>query len=211
MLHHNVFKYLSNLENNFSGIPDERKKIIEKLSLHVAGKLGGNFGYGIMYVCIHNSRRSHFGQAWGAASAAYYGIHTIFTYSGGVEVTAIHLNTLAALQRAGWLISEISREEESNPVYYGQFSRHLPPVVFFSKKMEHRVNPEKNFAAVLTCGEAEENCPFVPGADVRISLSYSDPKTADGTPQEKMVYDERCRQIALENLYLFKKVRDWKG
>jgi len=36
----------------------------------------------------------------------------------------------------------------------------------------------------------------------RFALPYDDPKQSDGTPTEVKTYDERCRQIAREMLYM---------
>lgn len=43
-------------------------------------------------------------------------------------------------------------------------------------------------------------------ADLRVGIPYDDPKAADGTPEESARYDERCKQIATEMLYLFSRV-----
>lgn len=68
-------------------------------------------------------------------------------------------------------------------------------------------NPQKDFAAVMTCAEADQNCPFIPGAELRVTLPYRDPKEADGTPDETRIYDERCRQIATEMVYLMRQAK----
>ena len=71
----------------------------------------------------------------------------------------------------------------------------------FSKKYDHSQNPQNAFAAIMVCSNADEACPFIPGADARFSLPFQDPKQHDNTPQEGRQYDERCRQIAREMLY----------
>jgi hypothetical protein len=76
----------------------------------------------------------------------------------------------------------------------------------FSKTWADPVNPREGFAAVMTCSQADEACPFVRGASVRVSLAYEDPKLADGTDEEAARYDARARQIAIEMLYLFRLV-----
>jgi protein-tyrosine-phosphatase len=200
-----IADYLKELSGSFNEIPEERKILIKKLSTYGTRCLHEKNYFSLMYVCIHNSRRSHFGQAWGAAAAACFGFHNVYTFSGGTEATAIHPNTLAALERAGWILEK--RSEGNNPVYAGYYHEFLPPLMFFSKEISHPANPKLKFAAVMTCGEAEENCPFVPGADLRVSLPYSDPKYADHTPEQDKTYDERCRQIALENLFLFSEIK----
>lgn len=58
----------------------------------------------------------------------------------------------------------------------------------------------------MTCSRADESCPVVMVADLRVGIPYDDPKAADGTPEESARYDERCKQIATEMLYLFSRV-----
>ena len=74
----------------------------------------------------------------------------------------------------------------------------------FSKTWQDETNPDEVFAAVMTCSQADEACPFVRGAALRVALPYEDPKVADDTPAETERYDERARQIATEMLYLFR-------
>jgi arsenate reductase (thioredoxin) len=68
-------------------------------------------------------------------------------------------------------------------------------------------NPTENFAAIMTCSQADKNCPFIPGASLRIAIPYDDPKDFDGTPQEEAKYDERTRQIAREIFYAFSQLK----
>ena len=58
----------------------------------------------------------------------------------------------------------------------------------------------------MTCGDAEENCPFIPGVELRIATTYEDPKRSDGTPLQEQTYLERFKQIATEVLYAFSKI-----
>jgi arsenate reductase len=58
----------------------------------------------------------------------------------------------------------------------------------------------------MTCDHADENCPFIPGAEKRFPLRFEDPKAFDDSPQEKKMYSERSHQIAAELFYLFEKV-----
>ncbi|MEJ2005520.1 MAG: protein-tyrosine-phosphatase, partial [Cyclobacteriaceae bacterium] len=85
-------------------------------------------------------------------------------------------------------------------------SQEIPPIKCFSKTYDDPYNPAENFAAVMTCTDAEERCPVVPGSSARISLPYEDPKLADDTPQESSRYDERVYQIAAEMIYVMTKI-----
>jgi hypothetical protein len=58
----------------------------------------------------------------------------------------------------------------------------------------------------MTCSDAEQNCPYIIGAEVRIGTTYNDPKIADGTSQVNSVYEERFKQIVTETLYAFSNV-----
>jgi len=72
---------------------------------------------------------------------------------------------------------------------------------------DHPVNPSNRFAAVMTCSDADENCPFIPGTEMRISLPYVDPKESDGTSHEAKTYDERLFQIATEMMFIMERVQ----
>ena len=82
----------------------------------------------------------------------------------------------------------------------------LDPVEVFSKQFSDEFNPQDDFAAIMNCAEADEACPFIPGADERIPIRYEDPKKEDDTAQEKASYDERCRLIAREMFFVFSNI-----
>jgi hypothetical protein len=96
--------------------------------------------------------------------------------------------------------------EDDNPIYEVRFSDEEEPTRAFSKVYDQPPNPTSDFAAVMTCSQADAACPLVLGATERIAITYQDPKTFDGTDREAVAYDERCRQIAREMLYAFSLV-----
>ena len=130
----------------------------------------------------------------------------ISSFSGGVEVTACNPRTVAAMRRAGLEFSV--KDENANPHYLLQLSGGESSLELFSKLYDDAVNPKTEFAAVMTCSHADENCPFIPGALARIALNYEDPKAFDDSPKEAEAYDTRCRQIATEMFYVFKNLKD---
>lgn len=151
----------------------------------------------------HNSRRSHLAQIWAQAAALHYRVPGVEVYSGGTEATAFNPRAVAALRRAGFDIQASADGNGSNPRYLVRFGGRSEPLECFSKIYSQPPNPQADFCAVMTCSEADRNCPLVAGATVRIALPYDDPKAFDGNPQESAAYDERCRQIAREMLYVF--------
>ena len=76
----------------------------------------------------------------------------------------------------------------------------------FSKKYNDDQNPQQDFCAVLVCSQADESCPLINGATLRVYHGYEDPKKADGQENESKQYDETCRLIAREMFYVFSKV-----
>lgn len=199
-----VKKYLSALAD-FSVIPAERKAVLDVLAGFIRRKLNGGKPARLIFICTHNSRRSHFGQLWAQVAAHYYGITPVECYSGGTEATACNPRTVTALERAGIRAQRIAGDE--NPVYLLQYADGVNPLAAFSKIYDQPPNPASGFAAVMTCSQSEVNCPFIPGAEKRFSVTYDDPKAYDDTPGETAAYDERCRQIAAEMMYVFSKVK----
>lgn len=153
----------------------------------------------LVFICTQNSRRSHFAQVWATIALHYHGIDNVLCFSGGTEATAVHLNTVSALERAG---CTIDKPGGKNPVYLIKFANGHKGIQAFSKKYTDKYNPNKGFCAILTCAEADEKCPVVLGMDKRVSLPYEDPKLADRQPNEEAVYDDRCRQVAMEMFFM---------
>lgn len=199
-----IKEYLDDLSSLFDLIPDKRKQILEELSKYIAKKSTQKGSVNLVYICTHNSRRSHFGQVWAQVAANYYQIKSLTSYSGGTEATAFNPNAIAALRRIGFDVH--AKDQSANPRYAVLFDEQESPVFCFSKVYEHPQNPQSEFAAIMTCSDAEENCPFIPGAELRVGTTYEDPKAFDNTPQQDEKYEERCKQIALETLYVFSKV-----
>jgi arsenate reductase (thioredoxin) len=197
--------YIQQVASGMDAIPPERKKQLKKIALYVQTKKQSKEPANLTFICTHNSRRSHMSQIWAATAAAYYGIEAgIHTYSGGTEATAFNPRAVAAIQRAGFQVANPGGE---NPRYRVTFAEDGQAMECFSKKYDDPANAQENFAAVMTCSEADKNCPFIPGASLRIPIPYVDPKEADGTEQEAATYDERCRQIATEMFYTMAQVK----
>lgn len=202
--------YCRELTGEFDQIPAERKTQLEALSEYIIEKQSSGDSINLNFICTHNSRRSHFGQLWGQTAAYWYGIDKVKTFSGGTESTAFNKRSVAALVRAGFNIENKGKGKEENPRYLARQGDDYEWNSMFSKKFDHSLNPKENFAAVMVCSDADENCPFVPGAEKRFAITYEDPKAFDNTDQEMEKYDERCRQIGREMFYVFDIVSNRK-
>jgi protein-tyrosine-phosphatase len=199
-----VQNYVIDIESEFHNIPSERKKDLEIISSYIRQKSSENEKSNLIFICTHNSRRSHMSQIWAQTAAYFYGIKDVYCFSGGTESTAFNSRSVRALRKAGFNIEQT--DSTSNPVYLVKYSTSKDAIKGFSKKYDEDPNPKENFVAVMTCSQADQSCPYVSGSALRVAIPYEDPKVADNTPEEEMKYDERCRQIAVEMFYLFSEV-----
>lgn len=181
-----------------AAIPAERKESLGLIADFIKERKAAGATADLTFICTHNSRRSHLSQLWAATAAWHFGLDHVRTHSGGTEATAFNPRAVAAVERAGF---QVVRPEGKNPVYEVSFAPSAQAARCWSKVYNDPANPSKDFCAVMTCSEADKNCPIVFGALDRISLPYIDPKEADGTPEEAARYDERCLQIAAELWY----------
>jgi len=193
--------YLESVKKDFNKITDDRKQKIKKIADFIKVKKAEKEKINLLFICTHNSRRSHMSQIWSAIAAEYYGVKNFSTFSGGTEVSDFNPRAVSAIERAGFLISKGS--EDKNPVYEIKYADNEEPIKAFSKRYDDPVNPHNNFCAIMTCSQADKACPFVNGAIERISIPYDDPKAFDGTAEETEKYDKSCKQIAAEMMYLF--------
>jgi arsenate reductase len=192
------------LTKEFDLIPNERKELLQQLVKFVENKVKAGQPVYLNFICTHNSRRSHLSQLWAQAAAHYYKVPNVFCYSGGTEATAFNPRAVKAMQEAGFSIT--MTKEGENPLYEVRFADGAEPVLAFSKKYDDPFNHNKDFAAIMTCSHADENCPLVLGASGRIALTYNDPKDFDGTPLEAAKYTERVHEIGREILFTLSEV-----
>jgi arsenate reductase (thioredoxin) len=68
-------------------------------------------------------------------------------------------------------------------------------------------NPQRDFAALMVCGEADDACPVVKGATLRVSMPYLDPKIYDDGAYESVKYAERRDDIGRLMLSVMMQVR----
>lgn len=192
--------YLAQIQQ--SKCTDDRKKDLEPLVHFIRAQQAKGQRPMAHFICTHNSRRSQFAQFWAQVAADYYGV-AFDAHSGGTEVTALHMNALAALQRAGAKSAAMGLENPKYTLWYAEDRR---PISLYSKLFSELPTPVIGYAAVMTCSAADQSCPSaLPGA-TRLALLYDDPKAFDGSPQEAQAYDERCLQIASEMFYVFAQI-----
>lgn len=209
---------LRNLQNH---PPDEKRKaLLNPLSEYLLEQIGQGHIPQLVFICTHNSRRSQLAQIWAQTAAAYYQVPAT-CFSGGVMVTEFNEHALGALVRSGFQIapgvlpSTNKASTRNQPLteprqkqYRVRYSPDAEPMPMWSKTYDDPSIPQERFAAIMTCSDADENCPYIPGAEARFPVRYTDPKISDGTSAEAETYDRCSLQIATEMFYVFSRCRD---
>ena len=135
------------------------------------------------------------GEMMGNAAAAFMGIPEVRFFSAGTDSEC--LQSANQSRRSGrsvsrWNPPRMRRHEgpgiSPTRATSSAGARGGSGAIEFSKALGDPWLPKRGFAAVMVCDEADAGCPFVPGAALRLSMPFSDPKTFDGTVQEQQCY-----------------------
>ena len=201
----NCNKLISEADQTISA---ERRIVLDELASFIRKELevalSEDKELSVVYLCTHNSRRSHFAQVWGHIASVLFNVKNLKTYSGGTVATECHPNTIAALKHIGF---EIKCEDLSaaNPLYQVYYND-TDFIACYSKANTADSIPQTDFIAVMTCSDSDDNCPLVPGAKKRFSTTYDDPKEFDDSENPVPYYVERSLQSASEILYTFQQL-----
>jgi hypothetical protein len=202
------------LTTSFDMIDETHVKAGKSLADWIAANYKPGQPLHVTVICTGNSRRSILGSTMGNIAAAYYGLPEVRFHSGGTAPSAFNPRTIACLKEIGVEIeptgSEAPRGEPktANPVYKVRWGGQGLETTEFSKVYSDATNPQAGFAALMVCGEADEGCPFVKGATLRVSMPYLDPKIYDGDRFEAAKYAERRDDIGRLMLSVMMQVRN---
>jgi arsenate reductase len=185
-------------------ITGDRKQLLLKIAEAIAKEYVKEELVNLNFICTHNSRRSQLCQVWSFFAADFFNFN-INTFSGGIEVTAFHRNTIKTLQKTGFTF-QLEDFCHQNPTYRIGFNGVNKTVLGFSKLYndESNLNP---FMAITTCIDADINCPVVNGASYRFHLPFIDPKSSDGKNTQEEMYLNVNKDIAGQIYFLFASVK----
>ena len=207
-----VASHADMLTTSFDMIDETHREAGEKLVDWIVKNHKPGQPLHVTVICTGNSRRSILGATMGNIAAAYYGMPEIRFHSGGTAPTAINPRTIAALKEIGIEIEPTGQEaprgepKTANPTYVVRWGTGMEATEF-SKTYFDASNPQKGFAALMVCGEADAACPLVKGA-ARISMPYLDPKIYDDSTYEALKYAERRDDIGRLMLSVMMQVRN---
>jgi len=205
MVPKNLMNLIAQLEKRNTEIPDKRRLLLTTFADYITVKAGAGIEIKLNFICTHNSRRSHMSQIWAQTAAEYFSIPSTKCFSGGTEATTFNIRAVKTVRDFGFKVEQ--KNESGNPNYLVHYSNNKEPLKCFSKVYNDKFNPQKEYAAIMTCSTADKNCPIVFGAEKRFPITYDDPKGFDSTELEKAKYAERFEQIGIEMIFTFGKVK----
>jgi arsenate reductase len=129
----------------------------------------------VLFLCTHNSARSQMAEGLLRHLAG----ERFEAMSAGTEATHVRPLAMRAMEEIG---VDISEQE--------------------SKTLERYLHEPFDYV-IMVCVDANEACPYFPGALSRLHWSLEDPSKAEGSEEERMgVFRGVCDEIEL-------KIRDW--
>jgi arsenate reductase len=121
----------------------------------------------VLFLCTHNSARSQMAEGLLRHLAG----DRFEAMSAGTEATHVRPLAIKAMEEIGIDIS-------------GQESKTLDR--YLNEPFDH---------VITVCDDANEACPFFPGAANRLHWSFEDPSKAEGTEEERLEVFRRVRDV----------------
>lgn len=196
-----VKKFISEYVKNKTELSSERKEAIAPLMSAIRNSLDTSEKAIVQFICTHNSRRSQAAEFLLDVFAREYGLN-IVALSAGTEATAFNYRMIEAIKSYGFDLN-IYGDDRNPLIVYGIENNDL---YYYSKKYDEEVIPIGGRIVVTVCGDAEENCPIIPGTSQRLHLGYIDPKHADNSADEEETYRAKVKEIGEEMLYLVQQL-----
>jgi arsenate reductase (thioredoxin) len=128
----------------------------------------------VLFLCTHNSARSQMAEGLLRDRAG----DRFEVMSAGTEATHVRPLAIRAMDEIG---IDVSSQE--------------------SKTLE-RYLAERFDYVITVCDEANEACPFFPGAKKRLHWSFKDPSQAEGSEEERLAVFRRVRDDIRERIEL---------
>lgn len=197
-------EYVRDFPKEFRKIPEDRRFRLNEMVYFLVEQNQNNAPWQVTFISSNESTVGQMAQAWSKAAAYYFGFEDFYPYSGGLNPNEISLNTILALEKAGFIVYKSNVNGVG--VYRIKYSYNLDPVIAFPKKINHTRNPGNNFMAVILDSNADLNINNVKGTYNRLFLDFEDPKGYEGSEIEAEKFNESCKQVAVEMFYVFSQL-----
>ncbi len=126
----------------------------------------------VLFLCTHNSARSQMAEGLLRHLAG----DRFEAHSAGTEATHVRPLAIRAMEEVG---VDITGQE--------------------SKTLERYLGEPFDYV-ITVCDDANEACPFFPGARNRLHWSFEDPSRAEGTEEERLAVFRSVRNLIRERI-----------
>ncbi len=198
-------EYVRDFPSEFRKIPEDRRYRLNEIVYYLEDQERNNISGKLLFISTNQSSVGQMAQVWSKTAAYYFGFTDYQAYSGGIKPDEISLNTIISLEKAGYIVYKMNIDGVD--VYRIKYSYNLDPLVVYPKKIEHVKNPNSNFMAIFVDRNADLNISNLRGTYHRLLLGYEDPVGYDGSEMEEQIYNESCKQVAIEMFYVFSQLR----
>jgi len=192
-------EFIDNLKQGTAIISGDRKELLDNIANSIQEYYSSNAKVTIAFICTHNSRRSQLAECLLDILSTNKEINNIKTLSAGTETTAFNERMVKALATNGIVLDKYG--PPTNPLYI--YSKGIQDKYYYSKTLKELENVD---IMITVCGDADQNCPIVPGIFKRFHLPYKDPKWSDNSHEEEITYNNKVKEIGAEMDYIVNKL-----
>jgi hypothetical protein len=200
-----INEYVRDFPKEFSKIPEDRRYRLNEIVYFLEEQKLEKMPWQLLFISTNQASVSQLAQVWSKTAAYYFGFSNFESFSAGLDPRAISVKMITSLEKAGFIVYKTN--VDGIEVYRIKYSYNLEPIVSFPKKIDHVRNPGRDFMAVFVDENADINIQNIKGTYNRLLLAYDDPVGYEGSGQEDIMFEESCKNVAIEMFYVFSLLR----
>lgn len=185
------------ISENFRSITPARKTILDDMAHELAHKKY------ILFTCKTNSRRTVLLQVWAQTAFYYYGVAGKNAFSMGDTITDVYPGAVKQLRKSGFYC--IKQKNITPNQYVVSVSEQYPFNLLTSKDELGTIDTAKGLLVNICTNNEQSGIAALKG---HVTLPFQSPAPYEKTPKEGQKYSVLNHQIAVEMLYLSKKVKE---
>lgn len=183
----------------------ERKEVLLKIAEVIAAGCLKKDTININFIGENNAIISQICQVWAFLASKNFELN-INSFSGGIEVTSFHRNTIKILQKSGFHF-QLDNFSHQNPKYCISYNNEKVTILVFSKHYDNAINKEP-FIPITTCEKSFNEFTTNTSFTNKCHLPYLDLKTIEGSVNKNEKLAAINEQITCEMYFLFSTLKN---
>lgn len=196
-----LHSYARELYAQYEEIEPARKAKLQELALQLKNMQERNVPIRLVFYDYNQNVLSQMAHALARAAAWYYHVDHVQIFSAGVQPAEIPIETLLALENAGFIVYK--SEIDNHSVYQIKYSFNLPPVLLFAKKYDYRDLPGSQFIPVFLEEQAKSIFAERGLPSVAKVIPYTNPGGYAGMENGKQTFEAALKTMAIEIFFVF--------